>query len=117
MATYAPDFIRWPDKAICPDGVDDFNQATAATFEVAAAVSGRQIQLVHCQLRVAAAVTVTFKTGTTAIDGGTFIFPAADTLELSLKHGVNIRTDVGGALQITLSGTVQVAGPIWYRYV
>jgi hypothetical protein len=117
MATHTPDLLHFPPgPLIVATGAVDFDENTAATHEVLAAVTGRKIQLVRARLRIAGACTITWYSGTSAIVGGTSEpFGSAGYYYFDIHSGSNIRTAEGEALQLAISAGVQVAGPIWYR--
>lgn len=117
MADYTPiSAPPWP--RVPTSGVPaNFNQSTAATFELAPAVAGKKNRLYFADWYVFAAQTITFKSGSDAIVGGTFQYGSAGGALLGYMHGHHIETREGEALNVTLGSAVQVRGPYSYRAV
>jgi len=88
----------------------------AASTDVLAAPSAtQQYRIYALNISSAAAGTVTFKHGTTAFEGARTM---ATGVPLNLKEFPDIRPryvcGLGEAFNITLSGTAQTSGSIWY---
>lgn len=90
-----------------------FDQNTAATHEVVAAITGYRIVVVGYHLVSGGTNTVVFKSGSTARTGA---IPVAAAGNLAMPPvGPLFATTAGAALNITLSGAQQLAGYVIYR--
>ena len=91
------------------------SKATAADHEIIAAVAGKQIKVHGYMLVAAGAVNVTWKNGTTALTGAMTM--AAGT-PIDADQGSDYAwwflLDTNTALNLTLSGAVQVSGHVSY---
>jgi|AGTN01.1.fsa_nt_gi hypothetical protein len=88
-----------------------FGQSTAADHAVLAGITGKRIRLVAAFLKCEGSVSLTFKSGSTAISG---VMPWADDDAFVLPEceaGWH-ETGVGEALNLTLSAAVAVNGTI-----
>lgn len=79
---------------------------------VIAAVSGKAIRVMCYTVVAAADVTVTWKSGSTAISGAMDL-PAKGGASPASPLGM-MQTAEGAALNLTLSGAVQVSGHVGY---
>lgn len=95
------------------------NVATATDHTIVAAVTGKKIRVLSYVIVAAAAVAVTWKSGSTARSGamsfaansGIVVSPAAPS------GGSWFETAAGEALVLTLSGAQQVSGHLTYQVV
>lgn len=86
-----------------------FDEATAATHVVVAAVTNKRIVVTNLVCIIGSSQTAIWKSGTTAISG---VLPESYTTgdnELGI-----LETERGEALQLTLSAAVQVTGHLTY---
>jgi hypothetical protein len=90
------------------------NAATAATAEIVPAVSGRAITVVNWTLVLAGDVTVTWKSGSTAISGPLAPGAAAVIDATGSPESPLMQTAEGAALNLTLGAAVQVGGTVTY---
>lgn len=95
--------------------------ATASTGEIVAAVTGRKIRVLGYMLVAAGSVVATWKSGSTAISGAMSMVvgvpvpaPLGGTSLDPMPHFI---TNAGEALNLTLSGAVQVSGHITYDVI
>lgn len=91
----------------------------AASGTVVAAVTGKRIRVVSYVLSAAGAVAITWKSGTTALSGAMTLATgiplcAAPPEALFGGLGGQLQTEPGEALNLTLSGAVQVSGHLIY---
>lgn len=86
--------------------------AASGANEIVPAVSGGRIRVVGYSVVATGAVTATWKSGTTALSGAMSI-AANGVVSVAAEGGV-IETAVGEALNITLSGAVQLSGHLSY---
>ena len=96
--------------------VEKFAVINAATSgdanTIVAAVAGKQIRVLSYTLIADAAVTATWKSGTTAISGAMSL-PANGGAAPTCQSGV-LQTATGEALMMTLGGAVGVRGHLTY---
>jgi hypothetical protein len=89
--------------------------AGAATQELAAAIAGRQIQVLSYVFVCDEDSTVTFKSGSTDISGGMAV-AANGGVSATGEDGALMTTNVGEALNITNS-VGNIAGHVTYRII
>lgn len=90
----------------------DIDAAASGANAVIAAVSGKSIRVMCYTVIAAADITITWKSGTTAISGAMDL-PAKGGASPASPLGM-MRTAEGEALNLTLSGAVQVSGHVGY---
>lgn len=90
------------------------SSATAADFEIAAAVSGKKHVLLGFFLVAAGTVVVTVRSNTTALTGAMTMI-AGTPLACPVADHNQLETSAGEALNLLLSTTVQVSG--WAFYI
>lgn len=90
----------------------DIDAAASGTNPVIAAVSGKSIRVMCYTVVAAADVTITWKSGSTAISGAMDL-PAKGGASPASPLGM-MQTAEGEALNLTLSGAVQVSGHVGY---
>ena len=93
-----------------------FDEATAATHEVIAAVAGKRHYIYAIWLWADGAVDVTPQSGATALSG--FISMAAQShfaKDFNIQNIPWFTCTAGEAFQITLGGAVQVSGRVYYK--
>jgi hypothetical protein len=88
------------------------NESTAASNELIAAVTDKKIQVLALSLISAAAVNVTLQSASTALSGA---MAAANGITLPFNPAGWVETAKGEALNLLLSGAVQVSGVLVYR--
>lgn len=89
--------------------------ATASTTELVPALAGNRIYVLSYTLVSAGAVTATFKSATDAITGAMSLATGVAASNVDNDYGL-FRTAEGEALNLTLSGAVQVSGHLAYIY-
>lgn len=100
--------------------INNFDQATVADHEVAAAVTGERHRVVEVVLHAIGATDVTIKSGTTvllgpyALSAGSFLHLPAERVVALDSRGYWAHTAKGEALNIALSAAQRVAGHVGY---
>lgn len=92
----------------------------AATADVVAAVAGRRIRVLAGLLVAAGSVTATWKSGSTGLTGAMSMVvgvPLPMAPSNSMDTVPHLQTAAGEALNLTLSGAVQVSGYLVYDLV
>lgn len=90
----------------------DIDAAASGANAVIAAVSGKSIRVMCYTVVAAADVTITWKSGSTAISGAMDL-PAKGGTAPASPLGM-MQTAEGAALNLTLNGAVQVSGHVGY---
>lgn len=92
------------------------NAASSGANTLVAAVSGQRVVVTGFLFVVASAVTVVFKSGSTALTGTMSFDPATGNpgAAQSFQQGL-MQTAAGEALVMTLGGAVQVSGYLVYE--
>jgi hypothetical protein len=86
----------------------------AASGEVVAAVTGKKIRVLGYVLAAAGAVSVNWENGTTDISGVTSLITGTPVSYAGGWDAPAVETSAGAALNLTLSGAVQVSGHVTY---
>jgi hypothetical protein len=95
-----------------------FNQNTAATHQVVAAVPGKRIVLLNAFLKMANGQTLTWITGTSTAISGPMAFATSDLFYAFGDDDQGIlETNVGERLALTLGAATVVAGHGTYAEV
>ena len=85
------------------------NEATAASNEIVAAVSGKRIVVTNVVLAVASGGTVTWQSGSTAISG-----PISASYTAGDAYGGLFETAIGEALNLLGATADQISGHLTY---
>lgn len=102
--------------------------AASGDNEVIAAVAGKKIRILGLVIVAAGAVTVYFKSGSTAICGdatnpmslaanGGFVLPTPPAYPTALAPSGYMQTSAGEAFNMTLGGAVSVGGCVVYELI
>jgi hypothetical protein len=96
--------------------------AVAGDYTVLPAIAGKRIVVISSLITSSAAITLTFKSASTAITGPMYV-GASGLINLDAVHGQTgqdecwiLKTNVGEALVITASAAATIGGYITYRY-
>lgn len=94
----------------------EFSEATAATFEVVAAVPGKRIAVTGYHLGAAGTNTVKFS-GTADLTGPIPTVAGSQLVATGSPDNVLFKAEAGVALSVTLSAANSVAGYINYALI
>lgn len=96
--------------------------AAAGDYTVLPAVTGKRIVVVSSLVTSSAAITLTFKSASTAITGAMYV-GASGALNMDAVHGQTgqdecwiLKTNPSEALVITASAAATIGGYLTYRY-
>jgi hypothetical protein len=89
--------------------------SSAGDNEILALVAGRKIRVIGIKFSVADAVVLTWKSNATALGAAETYKAGGGMSDYWGPHGCFFETGVGEALNLGLSGAVQVSG--WLNYI
>ncbi len=90
------------------------NTAGSGDTVIVAAVTGKRIRVINYVLTAAGVVSVTFRSGTTALTGAMPLAANGGISVAGAQPGFWLQTAAGEALNLSLSAAVQVSGHITY---